>query len=70
MKVRRIPFIGLQIRSIHPYGFRSGEWGFIVGVVSVTPLDLSERLCWHVGFDNGEYDHWPVNEQYEFRESP
>lgn len=68
MKVRRVPFIGLQIRSIHRYGFRSGGWGTIVGVVSVTPDGAPERLCWHVGFEDGIYDHWPVSEQYEFRE--
>lgn len=71
MKIRRVPLIGIQIRSLHPYCFRAGEWASIVGMVNVTPdaEGAEERLCWHVGFDDGVYDHWAVSEQYEFREA-
>ena len=71
MKIRRVPLIGMQIRGVHPYCFRSGEWASIVGIVHVTPDDegLPERLCWNIGFDDGVYDHWPMCEEYEFRES-
>jgi len=69
MNVRRILMLGLQIRGTHPYQFRSGEWASVCGIVSVVPSEgTEERLCWHVGFDDGVYDHWPMTEQYEFKE--
>jgi len=68
MKIKRVLMMGLQIRSVHQYSFRSGDWATVVGIVNVEPEGCSARLCWHVGFDDGEYDHWPMHEHYEFRE--
>jgi hypothetical protein len=61
-----------QIRTVHQYGFRSGEWGDLLGVVV-----YRSRPCYVVAFHddqtvrgNAELDLWPCadeNGNYEFR---
>jgi hypothetical protein len=56
-----------QIRGIHPYTFRSGEWAELKEVAS----GFNRRDCYLVEFSDGIQDFWVVddpNEPYEFRE--
>ena len=54
----------ILIRATHVYGFRSGQWGRIVG------LDwVNDRPCYVVRFIDGVEDAWPVydpTDPYEF----
>lgn len=53
------------IRTLHPYGFRSGQWGHLKGTG-----DIKGRLCFKVQFLDGVSDYWVVadpNGQYEFK---
>lgn len=56
----------MQIRTNHPYGFRSGEWAELKATVPGT-----DRDCYLVEFPDGVTDFWVVNDpdgQYEIRE--
>ena len=56
-----------QIRTMHRYGFRSGEWA---DLLTVAPAP-DKRGCYVVRFKDGVTDFWVVNDsdgQYEFRE--
>ena len=57
--------IPVQIRATHPYGFRSGEWARVIGLVW-----SHGRPCWHVMFPDGRTDTWvkdDPSDPYEFR---
>lgn len=57
--------IPVQIRATHPYGFRSGQWALVIGLVWT-----NGRACWHVLFPDGKTDLWPMidpSDPYEFR---
>lgn len=55
----------VQIRATHHYGFRSGEWATLLGVVWA-----NNRPCYSVLFSDWVSDLWPVHDEwdaYEFR---
>jgi hypothetical protein len=57
-----------QIRTMHRYGFRSGEWADLL--TTAPAPDKSD--CYVVRFEDGVTDYWVVNDpagQYEFREA-
>ena len=56
-----------NIRTMDPYGFRSGQWGHIE---YITAADENGRRCYVVRFPDGVEDLWPVDSaaQYEFEE--
>lgn len=52
------------IRTMHPYGFRSGKWAILRCIVPGP-----DRDCYLVEFADGETDFWVAgdpNGQYEF----
>lgn len=55
-----------RIRTMHRYGFRSGEWAKLHGTITDPGTG---RECYLVEFDDGATDFWVVNDpdgQYEF----
>lgn len=55
-----------EIRTTHPYGFRSGEWAQLL---TIAPAPEG-RDCYVVRFPDGATDYWVVNDpdgQYETR---
>ena len=57
-----------QIRGTHPYIFRSGQWGELVGTVDDPE---GGRRNYAVKFPDGATDWWPVDDTaagYEFRD--
>lgn len=57
--------VGQEIRGLHPYVFRSGQWGVIRDIVIV-----KDRRCYMVQFPDTMVDFWPVEDptaEYEFR---
>lgn len=59
----------VEVRTMHPYGFRSGKWARLV--VSDTRLD--GRPTWLVAFPDGVTDVWVADDEqgeYEVREVP
>jgi hypothetical protein len=53
------------IRSCHPYAYKSGEWGQIVGMSMV-----DGRGCWDVVWPDGSVDTWPFDDdtaRYEYK---
>jgi hypothetical protein len=62
--------VGMEVRSEHPYAFRSGEWALVTKLVRVSVL--GDLMCWEVKFPDGVEDLWAVEDKmadYEFRES-
>lgn len=60
--------VGQFIRSTHPYGFRVGTWGRVLGVVEDGP---NGHPCYLVGFDDEVTDRWVIDDpsdHYEFSE--
>ena len=61
--------MGSEIRTLHPHGFRSGEWARLTG----TATDPENgRECFTVEFPDGATDFWVMGDpdgQYEFRGS-
>ncbi len=56
----------LQIKSDHPYQFRTGQWACIDGVRFV-----NGRPCWHVFWPDHVMDLWVIHDpqaNYEYRE--
>lgn len=56
--------IGHRIRGTHPYCFKSGEWGLIIGLERI-----NGRLCWNILWPGGEVDDWPIEDEaagYEY----
>lgn len=57
-----------EIRGNHPYMFRSGQWASLVA-----RMIYNERICYHVRFEDGVEDWWPVSDpeaSYQFRYRP
>ena len=64
--------LATEIRSVHPYGFRSGEWGTITGI-----FRYEGRDCYRIKWPQREpkpdletIDYWPLedaSDQREFR---
>lgn len=53
----------VDIRTTHPYGFRSGQWARLIGVEWV-----GYRPCYSVRFSDGVTDQWVMADpHYEFR---
>lgn len=53
------------IRTMHHYGFRTGQWAVLEGVVVV-----KGRACYDVRFEDGVKDQWVITDpdgQYEFK---
>ena len=55
-----------RIRYTHPYGFRSGEWATITGIIILKPRGLGERMCYQVTFDDGVDDIIALADQCNF----
>lgn len=56
--------VGQQIRSNHPYAYRSGVWATVEMVVPARGRD-----CWLVRFPDDATDLWPCDDPpaaYEF----
>ena len=54
-----------QIRTMHQYGYRCGEWATLV-----SRLHVRGRECYLVRFDDGSSDFWVTDDPaglYEFR---
>lgn len=54
------------VRATHPYAYKSGEWGQIVGEV-----ERNGRPCWLIVWSDGSTDEWVVDDShagYEFAE--
>lgn len=54
-----------EVRTMHPIGFRCGEWANVTGIVNVRG-----RACWQVEFPDGVTDQWVISDKegrYEFR---
>ena len=47
----------VRLRTTHRYGYRTGEWGTVVGVCMVTPEGKEPRLCYAVRYDDGFTDY-------------
>lgn len=57
--------VGQRIRGTHPYTYRTGEWGKVLGLAR----HPSGHFCYMVGFDDEDHDVWVINdpdEPYEF----
>jgi hypothetical protein len=55
----------VQVRQIHPYGFRSGQWARVL-----TTVESYNRPCWLVQFPDGALDEWVIEDpiaEYEVR---
>ena len=55
------------IRTMHPYGFRCGEWAMLRDIITDPERD---RDCYLVEFGDKETDFWVVDDpdgRYEFR---
>jgi hypothetical protein len=62
----------VQIRSLHPYSYRSGEWATLIGFYSLTTETIKDRECYVVVFDDGDSDLWAVEDpvaEYEFSDA-
>jgi hypothetical protein len=58
-----------QVRTMHPYGYHSGQWADILSL----DVDDDGRLLWFVAFPNGDVDTWVAGDplgEYEFRKKP
>lgn len=56
-----------QVRTLHPYGFRCGEWATIL----TTAYDPEKGKVYVVEFEDGATDWWVAFDRdgdYEFRE--
>lgn len=56
----------VQIRATHHYGFRNGQWAFLISVIW-----MNNRACYKVLFPDGVIDYWPIYDpadSYEFRQ--
>ncbi len=59
----------IEVRGLHPYVYRSGEWARIV----MPCVSERGRDCWLVEFDDGATDVWVQDDsvaRYEFRTRP
>lgn len=57
--------IGHEIRSEHPYAYRTGQWARILSIVTI-----SDRECYSLRWPDGATDEWAVDDRvaaYEFR---
>lgn len=64
--------MGGFIRSCHPYAYKSGQWGEIVGACFVDGPEGVPRPCWDIVWPDGSVDTWPMLDStadYEFRET-
>lgn len=63
-------YADVQIRATHPYGFRSGQWAIVIGVVW---SNEHNRPCYKVIFpEDAVVDFWPLqdtSDSYEFRKN-
>ena len=50
----------VRLRMTHPYGYRCGEWGVVVGLCMVTPQGHEPRLCYAVRYEDGFTDYKAV----------
>lgn len=62
-------YVGQQIRSDHPYSYRTGQWATIVDAAA---RKEDGRVLWSLLWPDGARDVWVVNDptaDYEFRET-
>lgn len=65
--------IGQQIRSFHPWAYKSGEWATIVGVTEICVHENQQRGCYQLAWPDGATDDWAIEDPvagYEFRDTP
>ena len=55
----------MRIRSTHPYGYHSREWGEVVATLS---LLRDRRECYYIKWPDGDTDIWPVDDELDRRE--
>lgn len=56
--------VGQEIRSRHPFAYRSGEWALIIGADH-------KCGCYQLRWPDGETDDWAIEDPvaaYEYRE--
>jgi hypothetical protein len=51
-----------KVKGLHPYTFKAGEWGTVIGVVQETPQDLPTRDCLRVRYEDGIVDIVPISD--------
>lgn len=64
--------VGQQIRSMHPWAYRSGEWATITGVTEKYVHDNERRGCYQLRWPDGATDDWAIIDpaaNYEFKEA-
>lgn len=62
-----------EIRTLHPAGYRSGEWAELLTTAPAPEEDVMNRSCYVVRFPDGAVDFWVVGDpdgMYEFRDPP
>lgn len=67
--------VRLQVRGVHPYVLRSGQWADVISMVWCSPQDGSEPgwPCVVVMFPDQITDVWSIAaepQHYEFRPAP
>jgi hypothetical protein len=58
--------IGVVIRGVHPYSFRSGEWASIVGVEVLAPVELKPRVVYCCEYSDGFVDYISVSDSANY----
>jgi len=73
MKLTAKERIGQQIRSFHPWAYKSGEWATVVGVTENCAHENQQRGCFQLEWPDGSTDDWAIEDpvaEYEFRDTP
>lgn len=63
--------VGQEIRSSHPWAYRTGEWGLIVSANEICVHENLVRGCYQIRWPDGKTDDWAIADpvaNYEFRE--
>lgn len=61
---------GQEIRSEHPWAFRSGQWALITGITEICVHKNTKRGCYQLRWPDGVTDDWAIEDpaaEYEFR---
>lgn len=64
--------VGQEIRSWHPYAYRSGQWALIIGITEVCIHENQGRGCYQLQWPDGATDDWAIEDpaaEYEYRET-
>ncbi|WP_104086548.1 hypothetical protein [Arthrobacter sp. GMC3] len=63
---------GQEIRSQHPYAYRSGQWALITGTAKICAHENQTRGCYQLRWPDGATDDWAIEDpaaDYEYREA-